>query len=229
MFKIAILWDVDGTLSNSHDLCFDCTNKVLKKHGREAISEETYHQGTRFTTPRRMAWHATNNPDDEIGDIMGKEFDDMYVTLVSANSAPLYQGMQDLFQTFQKDYPQVTHGALSNACSSYVIAVLKENKIDSHFGVALGADNVPAAKPAPDGLIACSTQLQVPITHCVYVGDSPTDGIAAKRAGMKSVGVTWGSHIAESVEPNFTLTVHSIEELQVVLRQQIEDMLPNNE
>lgn len=66
--SVGILWDVDGTLSDSYKLGFDSTNAVLNKNGRESISSESYHQGTKFTTPRRMAWHVTGDPDNPIGE-----------------------------------------------------------------------------------------------------------------------------------------------------------------
>ena len=45
--------------------------------------------------------------------------------------------------------------------------------------VALGADEVAAAKPDPDGLLLCCERLGVNPASSVYVGDSPTDGQAA--------------------------------------------------
>jgi len=63
-----ILFDVDGTLSDSFKLGFDSTNAVLKRNGIEEISAESYHQGTRFTTPMRLAWHVTGDPNNPIGE-----------------------------------------------------------------------------------------------------------------------------------------------------------------
>lgn len=63
-----VLWDVDGTLSDSFQLGFDSTNAVLQRNGKDRISTESYHQGTKFTTPRRMAWHVTGDPDHPIGE-----------------------------------------------------------------------------------------------------------------------------------------------------------------
>jgi phosphoglycolate phosphatase-like HAD superfamily hydrolase len=63
-----VLWDVDGTLSDSLQLGFDSTNAVLQRNGKNPISTESYHQGTKFTTPRRMAWHVTGDPDHLIGE-----------------------------------------------------------------------------------------------------------------------------------------------------------------
>ena len=64
---------------------------------------------------------------------------------------------------------------LSNACGAYVRAVVAANELDEVggqrlglFKVALGADEVPAAKPAADGLLLCCEQLGVePSSRCV--------------------------------------------------------------
>ena len=50
-------------------------------------------------------------------------------------------------------------GALSNACGEYVREVLSANGVSGSFEVQLGADEVPAAKPAPDGLLQCADAL----------------------------------------------------------------------
>lgn len=213
----AVLWDVDGTLSDSFMLGFTSTSKVLENNGKSAISEEEYHQGTKFTTPRRLAWHVTGNPDDPIGHDLGAQFDDLYVALVSMETAPFYDGILSVLDELQRERQDLQLGALSNACGAYVEAVLRVNGVKNRFGVQLGADQVEAAKPRPEGLLQCCRELGVQPGSCVYVGDSPTDAQAAAAAGMPSVGVTWGSHPAQSVRAAFTVTVDTVPELQEAL------------
>lgn len=64
----AVLFDVDGTLSDSFRLGYEATNVVLRKNKVSDISEEAYHAGTKYTTPRRMAWHVTGDPDNPVGE-----------------------------------------------------------------------------------------------------------------------------------------------------------------
>ena len=228
--KRAVLWDVDGTLSDSYRLGFDSTNKVLTDVGI-TISEDQYHQGTKLTTPRRLAWHVTGNPDDPAGIALGQRFDDLYVELVSTETAPFYPGIMDVLNTIVEkksnsigEGSPVVLGALSNACGAYVKAVLKVNGVTDRFSIGLGADEVPAAKPQPDGLLMICQQLQLDPTKCIYVGDSPSDGQAATAAGMLSVGVTWGSHPEATVKPAFTETVHTTDDLCKVLLSMLTKM-----
>mmetsp|Transcript_7278 Transcript_7278/g.15927 ORF Transcript_7278/g.15927 Transcript_7278/m.15927 type:complete len:258 (+) Transcript_7278:144-917(+) len=214
----AVLWDVDGTLSDSYLLGFSSTQSVLSSTQKAPITEAEYHLGTKYTTPRRLSWHVTGDPDHEVGEELGRQFDSLYVQLVSPITAALYPGTADLLLTLSQ-YPGLQQGALSNACGAYVRAVLTVNKIDDMFGVQLGADEVAEAKPRPQGLLRCCEVLNVKPQSCVYIGDSPTDGMAAAAAGMRSIGVTWGSHPIHTITPAFTHTAHSMPELQGYIEQ----------
>lgn len=214
-----IFWDVDGTLADTYRLGYDSTNVVLQNHGYDPVSEEEYHQGTKYTTPRRFSWHVTRgDPDNlEIGEKLGQEFDNLYVQLVSVETASFYPGMKELLVRLVQSSPEIRYAALSNACTDYVSSVLQVNGCTESFSVALGADKVPAAKPNPDGLLLICNELELEPSQCIFIGDGPTDGKAATAAGMKSIGVTWGSHSTEVLQPHFTYLVSSIEELERIL------------
>ena len=158
----------------------------------------------------------TGDPENAIGLELGRQFDDLYVKLVSKSTAAFYSGIDNLLKIIASS-PRVVVAALSNACGSYARAVVHVNDFDNLFKVAYGADDVPKAKPAPDGLIAICEQLKLNPKRCVYVGDSPSDGKAAEAAGMASIGVTWGSHSLTAVQPEFNKVVHSVSELEETL------------
>ena len=208
-----VLFDVDGTISDSWHLGFSCTQKVLEEFGHRLITEDEYHEGTKYSTPRRFAWHLTNNPDDEIGVVLGNRFDEMYVTLVTPHTTALYPGICDIFQNL-RNQNSVKIGALSNACGAYVKAVIDVNKLSPYFDIALGADEVPHPKPKPDGLWHLCKELNLDPKQSIYIGDSPSDGAAAYAAGMKSIGVTWGSHPKSTVSTAFTYTADTMSDLE---------------
>lgn len=215
--KAGIFWDVDGTLSDSFHLGFSSTNVILKNNGKTQVSAADYKYGTQYSTCERLAWHATGNPKDTIGLLLERQFNDHYINLVSVKTAPLYKGIKDALVFFNVKYPELKMGVLSNASSNYVNAVLAVNNISQYFQVSLGADKVSQPKPAPDGLLACCKALDLPSNKCIYIGDGPTDGEAAAAAGMKSIGVTWGSHVLEKLVPSFTHIAHSIDDLIITV------------
>lgn len=224
-FQQAVLWDVDGTLVESTKLAFDATNEVLVAAGREPVDVAAYKIGCRYTTPERFNFHL-GLPTDEMraaGVELGQKFDDTYVARVSSETAGLFDGMEGLVRSLAMNgHPQ---GALSNACGAYVRAVMAANKLDEVPGqriaimkVALGADEVPRAKPHPDGLVVCCEQLGVEAANAIYVGDSPSDGKAAAAAGMRSVGVLWGANPRDKLEGSFDVLAEDVPGLAKALR-----------
>ncbi len=226
-----VIWDVDGTLADSWKLGYDATAVVLKNNGVPHITEEEYHQGTVYCTPERLARHAGLEPGDKefdkVGERLGREFDNMYVDLVGMDTAGFYPGISSLLNNLPED---VRLGALTNACVAYAHAVLKTNcpvmatgdleegAIYSRFGSIRGADNVPTPKPSPDGLLEVCKDLGVDPSECIYVGDSPSDGAAAKAAGMGAIGVLWGSHPEENLrKAPFDHLCSTVEELQSLM------------
>eukprot|EP00435_Cladocopium_sp_Y103_P042698 s1364_g11.t2 len=217
----AVLWDIDGTLVNSADLAWSSTNLVLRQNGFKEVSEDEYREATRLTTPKRLAFHATKDVEAGIGGKLAEEFDRHYVQLVSPATVPLFSGLHTLLEDLAKE--GVVLGALSNACGAYVRAVLATHGWAETFQTKLGADEVPEAKPAPGGLLKCCEILALRPDRCVYVGDSPGDGKAAKAAGLYSVGVRWGGAAEEDLFANFDDVVGSAEELKAILAPARED------
>lgn len=58
--------------------------------------------------------------------------------------------------------------------------------------VVVSSDDVEDAKPEPDLFVLCSQRLRIPPRDCFAVGDSVWDMLAAKRAGMLSIGLLSG-------------------------------------
>mmetsp|Transcript_15555 Transcript_15555/g.23390 ORF Transcript_15555/g.23390 Transcript_15555/m.23390 type:complete len:363 (-) Transcript_15555:547-1635(-) len=268
-----VIFDIDGTLADSWKLGFDATQVVLTNNNISPITEELYHDCTRYCTPDRLARHAGLLPNDEngngketfqsVGNRLAAEFDDLYVGLVSLETAGFYDGIQDLLfalpqepkeestsnedeqiigatkeEEKEKEKKYVKVAALTNACVAYAHAVLKTNcpilgnsrsnddddddrkgGIYDRFESIHGADTVPKPKPDPSGLLQCCNEIDIDPKECVYIGDSPSDAVAAKNAGFgAAIGVSWGSHPLESVQQApFDYICETVDELRDLL------------
>jgi len=60
--------------------------------------------------------------------------------------------------------------------------------------VVVERGDVERAKPEPDLFLACQQWLGVNVLDCVVVGDAVWDNLAARRAGMLSVGLLTGGY-----------------------------------
>jgi phosphoglycolate phosphatase-like HAD superfamily hydrolase len=60
--------------------------------------------------------------------------------------------------------------------------------------VVIERGNVARAKPEPDLFLACQERLGVRADDCYVVGDAVWDLLAARRAGMLSIGLLSGGY-----------------------------------
>jgi HAD superfamily hydrolase (TIGR01509 family) len=224
----AVLFDVDGTLADSGQLGYDATRVVLENNNYEMITYDEYCEGCRYTTPDRLARHIGLTPEQDgdeyyrMGRKLGEQFDNLYIDLVSTETAAFFPGILDLINNIPKEIPI---GVLTNAAGRYAHGVLKANdmtvegSVYERFGSILGADDVPKPKPYGDGLLQVCRELNVNPTECVYIGDSPSDALAATAAGMPSIGVTWGAHKADRLLPHVSHLCRTVDELACLVPQ----------
>jgi phosphoglycolate phosphatase-like HAD superfamily hydrolase len=220
----AVLWDVDGTLADSTALGFTSTNAVLIESGLPTIDLAEYKFGTRYPTPERMAYHAAGTIDDVVlGKKLGDAFDEHYIKLVSTETAGFYPGMIELLAALnsgeRRNEMKTPQAVLSNACGRYARRVVEVNQSETFFTHVFGADDAPAPKPSPLGLLALMRINRWDPHRCAYVGDSPSDGAAARAAGSVAVGCAWGAHTRASLEESkaFDVVVDDVVHLSLVL------------
>lgn len=70
--------------------------------------------------------------------------------------------------------------------------VLRREDLLDAFACVLGAEDVPAFKPDPSGLLLALKRLDVAAADAIYVGDTTIDAEAAANAGLSFVGVLTG-------------------------------------
>lgn len=222
-----VMWDLDGTLCDSFLLSFGATQDVLAKHGYSPATEDDYHACSRCTTQERLATHAGLKRGDEaferVGKMLAADFEPMYISQVSPATAPLFEKTANIVRRLGA--AGIPQACLTNAAASYADAVLKTHDLRRFFTAVHGADTVPRHKPSPDGVLKCIEDLvsagllaPAPEGACagVYIGDSPSDGEAARRAGICSIGVAWGSHKLESLKNSGKFDVICVEEQELV-------------
>jgi phosphoglycolate phosphatase-like HAD superfamily hydrolase len=64
--------------------------------------------------------------------------------------------------------------------------------LEGLLDVVVTADDVSSAKPDPEGVLNALDRVGVSPSAAMFIGDTPTDIQAARRAGVLAVGVAWG-------------------------------------
>ena len=75
--------------------------------------------------------------------------------------------------------------------------------------VVVTGDDVAKAKPSPDVFITAAARLNVPIEHCVVVGDSVWDMLAAGRRRALAVGLLTGGYSQAELEQSGAFRVYA--------------------
>lgn len=92
------------------------------------------------------------------------------------------------------------------AITANVDFVLDNLNIRHYFPVVVGPEDVAESKPHPEVFLKAAQQLGVSPSECVVFEDSPKGIEAARRAGMKAVGIA-SYHTAEELANDNVLCV----------------------
>ncbi len=218
--KKVILFDNDGTLSDSVPTVIEATNAALQSRGYSPISGERIIDGMRISTPQRMLHHIGSD-DMELGASLAEDFYREFI--MDLGHIKLFEGIREVLGVLIDN--EFILGVVSNNLSHVVDTVLTENGVRPLFSLIIGEDNAEETKPGPGGLLQACRRLKVSPDECVYVGDSLSDSLAAEAAGVTSIGIKWNHHDEADIDSlGFTYTVDTPSEIPVLLKQLVHSL-----
>jgi len=115
-----------------------------------------------------------------------------------------YHRLAELGDIHTRVYPGVTAGfaalkampvgiaVVTNKPQAAALDLLDRFHLSQWIDVVVGGDSGLPQKPNPDPLLRACETLRVPATQALMVGDSQTDVLAARAAGMPVVCVPYG-------------------------------------
>lgn len=184
----AIIFDLDGTLLNTIGDLADSVNEALRTFGFPILSEAEVQQRVGNGIQKLVARSLPENTPDTMRDACFAAFGAAYEERMMVRTRP-YKGIVHLLHELQKR--QVRVGVLSNKYDaaaktlvSYYFGDLCQHTIGEIQGVP--------RKPDPTLAFQLMEELQADPSNTLYVGDSDTDMLTAKNAGLVAVGVSWG-------------------------------------
>jgi phosphoglycolate phosphatase len=104
----------------------------------------------------------------------------------------LYPGIPEALAALGRAGPALA--VLTNKPGDMSRTILQGLGVAHRFVRILGAGDVPARKPDPAGLVGLLAELGVVPGEVWMVGDSATDVLTGRAAGVRVAGVTWGFH-----------------------------------
>lgn len=122
-----------------------------------------------------------------------------------------YPGVHDTLAGLRHRWPI---GVFTGASVLSARILLRRAGLADLLCVLVGGDEVQRPKPAPDGILEACRRLGCSPAAVAYVGDAPTDLLAARAAGVVAVAAGWGHLYSPDSPADVTLTApHQVRDL----------------
>lgn len=190
MYKVCI-FDLDGTLTDTLESITYSVNKTLDKLGLANITMEQCRQfvgdGARVLMERTLQAVGDTNLEriESAMEVYGSVFGENCTYHVIA-----YEGIMDMLKELEER--EIKLAILSNKPHQQSIDVVARIFGKHRFSCVNGQRKGIEKKPDPAGVFHIMESLQVTKEECLYIGDSEVDVETARRAGVTSIGVSWG-------------------------------------
>jgi phosphoglycolate phosphatase len=183
-----VLWDLDGTLTDSVRFVVDTANRVIEAHGGAALEFDRVGAMTGLPLREvfRLAW--PDLTEDVLGEYT-REYRDIYTAEVIP-ATRLYRGARATLHAFHS--AGLRQATVTGKRAADCEKILRGLAIKDEIEVYLGGESVTKHKPEPDLALLAAERLRVRPAEAVVIGDAPADIDMAKAAGMRSLQVTWG-------------------------------------
>lgn len=180
-----ILFDLDGTLADTHQLIFDSFNFVLRKY--KSIEMAPKEILSYFGPPEEVC--ITNMLGRGNFDSVWKDFIGYYSSHLSETT--VFEGVKGLLQSLKSHGKRV--GVLTAKGTTTAELTLEFHGLKSLFDIIVTGSQVRNHKPDPEGVSLVLRTLGKKASETILIGDSPSDYRAAGSAGTDFIAVTYDS------------------------------------
>ena len=202
--KRAALWDVDGTLIDSREYHWLSWQGALDAEGFR-LTPEQFAASFGRRNDEILRGYFPAYADADIARV-GEAKEVAYRRLVGERGIELLPGVRRWLERLRADgWLQAVASSAPLRNLEVIIAALG---LEKYFAAVASAEDVTEGKPDPQVFLAAAAKLGVAAESCVVVEDAPAGTEAARRAGMRCVGV-----LSSHGELRADLVVRTLEEL----------------
>ena len=180
----AVLWDLDGVLADTATFHFQAWRELFQSLGKgfaDADFRRTF--GLRNDAILR----------DILGDLtpaeverLARRKEELYRDKIEGRVTAI-PGAIDLLRCLQQRGRKMA--IVSSAPGENVRAVLRSLGLEGVFEAVVAEEDALKGKPDPQGFLLAAEELGVAAGECVVIEDAPGGVEAAKKAGMRCIGL----------------------------------------
>jgi HAD superfamily hydrolase (TIGR01509 family) len=201
----AVLWDVDGTMIDSSEYHWLAWREALAAENFPLTREQFAAAFGRRNDEILRGYFGEEFPASEVARV-GDAKEELYRGFVRARGIRLLPGVAGWLERLRG--AGWLQAMASSAPRANLEAIADALELRGYFDAVVSAEDVERGKPDPQVFLTAAAKLGVEPAACVVVEDAPAGTEAARRAGMRSVGVLT---VHEQVEAD--LVVRTLEEL----------------
>ncbi len=206
-----IIFDIDGTLANTHELIFDTFNHVIGKYLNKRMSNDEIVALFGPTEDVILKEYFAERYNDARNDYYD------YYKKNHKEKAPAYPGIEEIL-IFLKSH-LIPIGIFTGKGRQTSEITLKELGLLDYFDLIITGDDVENHKPDPEGIRLLLSKFNLEEEKVLMVGDVANDVKAAQDAGVKCALVLWDKFSREKfsyVETDFKF--YSVEEFKEFIK-----------
>ena len=193
MYK-AVLFDLDGTLTDTLVDIADAMNRALRLHGLPEWPEEAYRylvgNGAKVLSERCVRER------QELSAAVRQTYQAYYETHNLVQTKP-YEGVPEMLQALVDR--GIRLAVFSNKPDADTKAVVRHFFPEIPFAAVRGQVEGVPVKPDPTGALAVADEMGLAPGDFLYLGDTAVDMECALAAGMHPVGALWGFRTEEEL------------------------------
>lgn len=191
----AVLFDLDGTLTDTLQDIADAMNRSLRLHDLLEWPLDAY----RYLVgdgAKKLAERAVRERQDLALSVQ-REYQAYYQEHTRIKTKP-YDGVPEMLRALQANGLKLA--VFSNKPDADTKNVVAHFFPDIPWAAVRGQVEGVPVKPDPAGAFAVTEALGVPPAEFLYLGDTATDMHCTVNAGMIPIGALWGFRTAEELQ-----------------------------
>lgn len=187
----AVIFDLDGTLADSLESIAYCTNTVLQGLGFLPIEKEAFRYLVGDGAAKLVERALERSGDEKLAlfDRAFSEYTAVFEKYCMYQVKP-YPGIVEMLQALKE--AGIRTAVLSNKPHERTKDVIRSLFGEELFDVVMGQQPGVERKPSPAGVFAILKELGLEKEETLYLGDTNTDMLTGKAAGLFTIGVLWG-------------------------------------
>ena len=202
--KPVILFDLDGTIMDSHEMVIRCFSYLFKQYSD--ISLFTPEIQKEVFGPDLKTEMAKLFPEQDPEQLV-EEYRQYQSSFSWSDEVSLFPHVKETLDLLWKS--GYVLGIVSTRMTASCESWLRQLDLSYCFQTVIGRDLYEDPKPEPDGIILAGVRLKKGHDSCIYVGDNLSDVEAAKAAGVYAIAFMTDLNKKESLikaEPNKIIT-----------------------